>query len=309
MACWPDNRHAAKLAFVGWVLWAHRSPTVHDSSNQIYVVMVDMGCHMFALQKHGVLKAPSHDMDDHANAPAAPSSTAGDKTCEAPAVTTDQGTPAAVEAEPFAIPTSSTAQAADEGTAAKPLVQAAKALASVLMGTVSPILLSSANPDTAPTAATSAPTAATSAPPTATTSAPPVQGLQQPSASPSNPEPTTVQDMSALPDSRWWESCPAEWLRKASSRGQQDYLFCPPSHVLQDGPGGDPKAKELLKQRWQAGEPIIVTGVQVCSFWPTHCAVGGRIVLACMYLPASLICSCLAFNPLGIGSGLVLAWS
>jgi hypothetical protein len=65
----------------------------------------------------------------------------------------------------------------------------------------------------------------------------------------------------------WWQCVPAEWRRKASSRGQQDYLFTPAVEELQEGHEQYTLATALWWYRSLQGEPIVVRGAQVCWAW------------------------------------------
>jgi hypothetical protein len=61
----------------------------------------------------------------------------------------------------------------------------------------------------------------------------------------------------------WWQCVPAEWRRKASSRGQQDYLFTPAAEELQPGHERYTLATALWWYRSLQGEPIVVRGARV----------------------------------------------
>ncbi len=65
-------------------------------------------------------------------------------------------------------------------------------------------------------------------------------------------------------DQQWWQHVRPEWLRKASNRGLDDYLFCPSLEDLQPQSPHHAAAQRLFVQRWRAGEPIIVRRAQVC---------------------------------------------
>jgi hypothetical protein len=61
----------------------------------------------------------------------------------------------------------------------------------------------------------------------------------------------------------WWRHVPSEWRRKASSRGQQDYLFTPAAEELQPGHEQYTLATALWWYRSLQGEPILVRGARV----------------------------------------------
>jgi hypothetical protein len=67
----------------------------------------------------------------------------------------------------------------------------------------------------------------------------------------------------------WWRHVPAEWRRKASSRGQQDYLYTPSWEELQPGHEQYTLATALWWYRSLQGEPILVRGARVSDQWVT----------------------------------------
>jgi hypothetical protein len=83
----------------------------------------------------------------------------------------------------------------------------------------------------------------------------------------------------------WWQYVPAEWRRKASSRGQQDYLFTPAVEELQEGHERYTLATALWWYRSLQGEPIVVRAAKVS--WRAG-DVGDRVAKASVFA----VCCC-----------------
>jgi hypothetical protein len=96
-------------------------------------------------------------------------------------------------------------------------------------------------------------------------STPGTQGASSSSSSSSSSWEAVVPGVTPgdLAGDAWWRKVPPEWCRKASSRGQQDYLFTPAAEELQPGHERYTLATAMWWYRSLQGEPILVRGARV----------------------------------------------
>lgn len=77
----------------------------------------------------------------------------------------------------------------------------------------------------------------------------------------------------------WWRHVPETWRRRASGRGEQDYVFTPDYHELQPEHPHYERAMALLWSRhFLAKEPVIVRNVPVRNVYPHQHMLPSAIV-------------------------------